>query len=215
MHDMSYFEGLWQKLPQPLAPARAALRERFLLERHRAIAAELGRPPRALDLGCGEGHFAALLSRQGAEVVGVEVAPEAVRRAQTAHPGLDVRLVAPAMPLPFEDSRFDLVWAGEVIEHVADTASWLSEVRRVLRSGGMLALSTPDHGPLSIMAMALWPRRFDAGFDPRSDHLRFYTRRSLACLLADFGFDEVVAWGAGGVPGARKALLAWGRRRRF
>ena len=35
-----------------------------------------------------------------------------------------------------EDVSFDAVWAGEVIEHVVDTAAWLSEVRRVLRSGG-------------------------------------------------------------------------------
>jgi hypothetical protein len=102
-----------------------------------------------------------------------------------------------------------------LIEHVADTASWLSEIRRVLRSGGTLALSTPDHGPLSILAMALWPRRFDARFDPRSDHLRFYTRCSLACLLGDFGFCEVAIRGAGGMPGARAVLLAWARRRRF
>ena len=41
------------------------------------------------------------------------------------------------------DAAFDVVWAGEVIEHVADTAGWLSEVRRVLRPGGTLLLEHP------------------------------------------------------------------------
>lgn len=215
MCNAAYYEELWQRLPEGLPPSQLRLRERVLLERCGALAAELGRAPRALDLGCGEGHFAALMRGEGAEVVGVEIAGEAVRRAQAAHPGLDVRLVSPAAPLPFEDSSFDLVWAGEVIEHVADTSSWLSEVRRVLRSGGMLALSTPDHGWLSILAMALRPKRFDERFDPRSDHLRFYTRRSLTTLLCDFGFAGVEVRAGAGVPGARAVLLAVARRRRF
>ena len=228
MESVGYHDELWRSLPRGLPPAHRQLRERFLRERYRSLAGESDRPlatepsrpplggvPRVLDLGCGEGHFAGVLRDEGAEVVGVEVAQEAVRRAQAAHPGLDVRLVAPGGPWPFEDSFFDLVWAGEVIEHVADTQAWLSEVRRVLRSGGVLVLSTPDHGPLSILAMALRPSRFDACFDPRSDHLRFYTRRSLALLLGDFGFCEVTVRGAGGVPGARAVLLAYARRGRF
>jgi SAM-dependent methyltransferase len=228
MPSADHHDELWRSLPRGLPPAHRRLRERFLRERYRDLAGELDRPlatgpsrpplgraPRVLDLGCGEGHFAGLLDEEGAEVVAVEVAPEAVRRAQAAHPGLDVRLVAPGERLPFEDSLFDLVWAGEVIEHVAYTQAWLSEVRRVLRSGGVLLLSTPDHGPLSILAMAVRPRRFDACFDPRSDHLRFYTRRSLALLLGDFGFCEVTVRGAGGVPGARAVLLAYARRARF
>lgn len=236
MFDAAYYDELWRGLPEGRPPAHARLRERFLLAHYRALATEMqagsagagagsaagegtagppGRPPRVLDLGCGEGHFAALLHDEGAEVVALDVALEAVRRAQVAHPGVDVRSVVPGTPLPFEDSSFDLVWAGEVIEHVADTSSWMSEVRRVLRSGGGLVLSTPDHGRLSIAAMALWPSRFEACFDPRSDHLRFYTRRSLAALLCDFGFADLAVRAGGGVPGARAVLLAWARRRRF
>jgi SAM-dependent methyltransferase len=117
--------------------------------------------------------------------------------------------------LPFEGSSFDAVWAGETIEHVADTAQWLSELRRVLRSDGLALLSTPDHGPLTRLRLALDRKAFEARFDPRSDHLRYYTRRALARLLVDFGFDEVTVLAAGGLPGARRVLLASGRRRRF
>lgn len=235
MPSRAYHESLWEGVPEGLAPRDARLREAFLLERLAAARVRsespspgrgrrdrpspapesAGRPPRVLDVGCGEGRFAAALVGAGAEVVAIDVATEPLRRALERHPGLDLRLVEPEAPLPLEDSSFDVVWAGETIEHVADTALWLSELRRVLRSGGLLLLSTPDHGPMSRLWMALSRRAFEARFDPHSDHLRFYTRRALAALLADFGFEEVEVRGAGGPPGARRVLLASGRRKRF
>jgi 2-polyprenyl-3-methyl-5-hydroxy-6-metoxy-1,4-benzoquinol methylase len=168
-----------------------------------------------LDVGCGEGQFAAALAHAGAEVLAVDVAGEAVRRACERHPELDVRLLEPEAELPLADSSFDLIWAGETIEHVADTAGWLSELRRVLRSGGMLLLSTPDHGPLSRLRLGLDRRAFEARFAPRSDHLRFYTHRGLRDLLCAYRFEDVDVRGAGGLPGARALLLASARRSRF
>jgi 2-polyprenyl-6-hydroxyphenyl methylase/3-demethylubiquinone-9 3-methyltransferase len=211
----NYYDAIWEQAPQPSLPAHAALRERFLLERVRREVERIGRPPRVLDVGCGEGQFAAALARADAEVVAIDVAGEAVRRALAHYPDLDVRLVEPEAQLPLPDSSFDLIWAGETIEHVADTAGWLSELRRVLRSGGVLLLSTPDHGPLSRLRLGLDRRAFEARFQPRSDHLRFYTRRALRDLLCDYRFEDVDVRGAGGVPGARALLLASARRSRF
>jgi ubiquinone/menaquinone biosynthesis C-methylase UbiE len=216
MPARDHHEAAWELVPEGLIPSDAALRERLLLARVARLDARGGGSPRVLDIGCGEGHFAALLVRAGARVVAVDVAEEPLRRARDAHPELhDLRLLAPEAPLPFDDRSFDAVWAGEVIEHVADTSAWLSEVRRVLRSGGTLLLSTPDHGPLRLLSMALCRRRFDAHFDPRSEHVRFYTRRTLATLLADFGFERVEVLGAGGLPGARRVLFASAVRERF
>jgi SAM-dependent methyltransferase len=90
--------------------------------------------------------------------------------------------------LPWEDGAFDVVWASEVVEHVADTARWLSEVRRVLAPGGRLLVTAPDHGLARRLRLAV--RGFEAHFDPLGDHLRFYTRRSLRSVLGDFGFTE-------------------------
>jgi 2-polyprenyl-3-methyl-5-hydroxy-6-metoxy-1,4-benzoquinol methylase len=203
-----YHESLWEGVPEGLDPPALEVRREFLLGRVRP-------GERVLDVGCGEGWFAAELASAGVEVVGIDVAEEPLRRARARHPDLDMRIVDAEGPWPFKDASFDVVWAGETIEHVADTAGWLSEVRRVLRSGGGLLLSTPAHGRLAMLRLALSGRAFDAHFDPRADHLRFYTSRTFTRLLEDFGFEDVEVHGAGWLPGARRLLLAQARRSRF
>jgi SAM-dependent methyltransferase len=138
----------------------------------------------------------------------VDVAEEPLRRARAREPALEVRIVPAEGGWPLADASFDLVWAGETIEHVADTVGWLSEVHRVLRTGGRLLLSTPAHGRLRMLALAVSGTRFDRHFDPRADHLRFYSGRTLARLLADLGFREIEVRGAGGTPLASRLLLA-------
>jgi 2-polyprenyl-3-methyl-5-hydroxy-6-metoxy-1,4-benzoquinol methylase len=204
-----YHEALWEAVPEGLEPVDFARRRDFLLS-------HVSAGERVLDVGCGEGCFAAELVRAGAEVVGVDVAAEPLRRARERHRELvDLRRLPAAGTWPLQDASFDAVWAGEVIEHVADTAGWLSELRRVLRSGGVLLLTTPDHGRLRMLGWALAPHAFAAHFDPRADHLRFYTRRTLMELLEDFGFHDVAVWRSGGRDGARRQLLASARRSRF
>jgi len=202
----AHYEDLWERLPEDVAPPD--------LERRRALLLAHVRPGmRALDLGCGAGDLTAALAAAGARAVGVEIAQAAVDRARARHPGLDVRLAPLDGPLPLADASVELVWASEVIEHVADTAHWLSEVRRVLVPGGTLLLTTPDHGRLRRLRLALWG--FERHFDPRGDHLRFFTRASLRELLEDLGFDVVELGALGGKPLARWTLVAQARRGRF
>jgi SAM-dependent methyltransferase len=156
-----------------------------------------------LDLGSGSGEFTAELAATRARAVGAEVAEAAVERARLRHPGLDFRLVPIDAPLPFDDGAFDLVWASEVIEHIADTARWLSEVRRVLAPAGRLLLTTPSHGRLRVALGGV--ERFS---EPLGDHLHLYTRRSLRGLLDEFGFAQVEVRAAGGLPAVRTTLLA-------
>jgi len=99
-----------------------------------------------------------------------------------------------------------MVWASETIEHVADTARWLSEVRRILAPGGRLLITTPFHGRAGLAVAAL--RCPEDLLDPVGQHLRFYTKRSLRSLLEDFGFGDVAVRGSGGLPLFRRLLLA-------
>jgi ubiquinone/menaquinone biosynthesis C-methylase UbiE len=208
MSSRAYHESLWESVPEGLEPSDFALRRRFLLN-------NVSAGERVLDVGCGEGAFAAELAHAGALPVGVDVAEEPLRRARALHPDLDLRLVDAAGGWDLPDASFDAVWAGETIEHVLDTTAWLSEVRRVLRSGGRLLLTTPAHSPLRMAALALSRRAFAAHFDPRGDHVRFYSRATLTALVEDFGFREVDVASAAGLPGARRLLLARAVRSRF
>jgi ubiquinone/menaquinone biosynthesis C-methylase UbiE len=175
-------DAVWADVPADATPGQYELRRGFLL-------AGVSPGDTVLDLGCGAGEFSAELLEAGATPIAVDVAGEALRRARKRVPGLDARLWRPGAPLPVDDACVDVVWAGEVIEHVVDVAPWLSEVRRVLRPRGTLLLTTPDHGPGRLLALALSPRRFATHFEPRSDHVRFFSRRTLRELLDDLGFD--------------------------
>jgi 2-polyprenyl-3-methyl-5-hydroxy-6-metoxy-1,4-benzoquinol methylase len=208
MPSREHHEALWRGLPEGLQPPDFSLRRGFLLDN--VVAGE-----RVLDVGCGEGGFAAELLRAGAEVLGIDVAEEPLRRARALHPGLEVRLVEGEGPWELPDGGFDVVWAGELLEHLVDTAAWLSQARRVLRSGGRLLLSTPAHTRMTLVRLALSRREFAAHFDPRGDHLRFYSRETLRELLEDFRFQEIHVRCAGGPPGARRLLLARAVRSRY
>jgi ubiquinone/menaquinone biosynthesis C-methylase UbiE len=137
---------------------------------------------RVLDLGCGLGDFTATLAEHGANAIGCDVAAEALRRARERHPGADFVLSADS--LPFEDRSVDVVWAGEVLEHVQDVLGLLAEVHRVLAGDGRLLVSTPDHAPLRRLHLGLSRRAFESNFDPRSDHVRFFTSNTLRETLA-------------------------------
>jgi 2-polyprenyl-3-methyl-5-hydroxy-6-metoxy-1,4-benzoquinol methylase len=193
MPTRDYHEAIWEALPEPLAPSDFALRSEFLLAR-------VSPGERVLDLGCGEGQFAAALDAAGASVLAVDVAREPLRRARAAHPQLELGLIEGEGAWALPDAGFDVVWAGEVIEHVADTSGWLSEVRRVLAPGGRLLLSTPAHGPLTRLRVGVSSRAFARAFEPRGEHLRFYTSATLSRLLADFRFEDVELSAAGAWP---------------
>jgi ubiquinone/menaquinone biosynthesis C-methylase UbiE len=192
-----YYEELWARLPADLDPPDFTLRREWL----RAGA----RPgDRALDLGCGEGSFTGELVAAGAaSVVGVDVAEAALVRARKRHPGLDFKRVPFDGPLPFADSSFDLVWATEVIEHVADTARFLSDIRRVLSPSGRLLLTTPNHSRLRLLVDGI-----ERSSPPLGDHLHLYSGRSLRAVLDDLGFAGIELRAAGGQPGLRRLLLA-------
>jgi 2-polyprenyl-3-methyl-5-hydroxy-6-metoxy-1,4-benzoquinol methylase len=156
-----------------------------------------------LDVGSGDGTFTAELAHAGARATGVEIAEAALRRAREAHAELDFRLAPIDGPLPLGDGAFDVVWASEVVEHVADTARWLSEVRRVLSPRGRLLLTTPNHPRATLLVHGLEPFS-----EPLGDHLHLYTGRSLKGLLHEFGFDPVEVQAVAGPPLMRRMLLA-------
>ena len=171
-----YDDEIWRLVPEEPGPPEPHLRD-FVLS--------LPDVERALDLGCGDGRLTDDL--RAARTVGADVSEVALQRARKRLPDAELRLVEPDQPLPFEDSSFDLVLCAETVEHVRDAQLLLSEARRVLRPGGELALTTPAHGRRT--GLAIIGVGFERVFPPLSPHLRFLSRRSLATLLDDMGFD--------------------------
>ena len=192
-------EAVWRGVPEGAKPERFAARRAFLLAHVRA-------GDRVLDLGCGDGAFAAELAAVGARVVAVDVADEALRRARERASGAQLRRIEEGAALPFAEDAFDVVWAGEVLEHAADVVGLLAEMRRVLRWGGRLLVTTPYHGRVALAALAL--RGLEEHFDPRADHLRFFTARTLRAVLRQAGFADVQVDAVGGVPLLRRGLHA-------
>jgi SAM-dependent methyltransferase len=147
---------------------------------------ELGQAERALDLGCGDGRLTDELD--ALKLYAADVSRVALDRARNRlGPDATVVELDPDVRVPLEDSQFDLVLCAETLEHVRDVQFLLSEIRRVLRPGGTLAVTTPAHSRLTGIKILV--RGFDNLFDPFSPHLRFFGKRSLVRLIGEMGYD--------------------------
>ncbi|MBI3148297.1 MAG: methyltransferase domain-containing protein [Betaproteobacteria bacterium] len=113
-----------------------------------AFAQRLASGRRVLDLACGEGYGSALLAQAGAEVLGIDLAPEVVAHARDAYSGVaGCRFVAGSCAqIPAAAGAFDLIVSFETLEHVdAGTQDqMLREFARVLAPGGLVLLSSPN-----------------------------------------------------------------------
>lgn len=100
---------------------------------------------RVLDAGCGDGVFSYLINKEGFVVDGVDYADEAVSAAREQTQGTqDLNYhVGSVYELPFEDDSFDAAVSTEVIEHLEDRDTFLSELKRVVKPGGTIIVTTP------------------------------------------------------------------------
>jgi ubiquinone/menaquinone biosynthesis C-methylase UbiE len=164
-----YDDELWELVPEDPGPPPEHLSE---------FVRSLAPADRALDLGVGDGRLAAELST--GHLTGADVSQVALDRARQRIPAAELVLVEPDEPLPFADNEFDLVACIETIEHVRDVQLALSEIRRVLRPGGRLALTTPLASRWRVLVRGLE--------HPFSPHVRAFSRRSLRTILETMGF---------------------------
>lgn len=106
---------------------------------------------RVLDVACGEGYGSWILSDSALQVVGVDIAADAVTHARKKYTKSNMRFVeASAAKLPFDDDMFDAVVSFETIEHLDLHQEMLSEIKRVLNKDGLLIISSPNKQYYSI-----------------------------------------------------------------
>jgi methionine biosynthesis protein MetW len=124
------------------------------------IAAKLG-GKRFLDIGCGDGSFTLLLKEalKAEEAVGIEISPEA--NGALRGKGIEAyQLDIDEEKFPFDNDSFDMVYGGEIIEHLFNPDHLLDEVHRILKPGGKCIITTPN--------LAGWPNRLSLllGYQP-------------------------------------------------
>ncbi|GCD37847.1 hypothetical protein OEIGOIKO_05656 [Streptomyces chrestomyceticus JCM 4735] len=193
----------------PVASGDARSRRQALMLARALGPVRPGAPPATvLDIGCGDGSAAAVAATvlSGHRIVGVDWSQDALRRAATRVP-YAVRGELGDSGLPFADGSADAVLFSEVIEHLVDPDAALDELRRVLRPGGHLMLSTPNlaawynRGLLLAGVQPVFSEVSMRGIHGRPGtqvvgHLRLYTARALRGFLPACGFEVVRIAGA-------------------
>jgi ubiquinone/menaquinone biosynthesis C-methylase UbiE len=108
-------------------------------------AALLAQDKTVLDLGCNGGHGTIILGSACKEITGVDVSPTAIATAKSRHESGKVQFrLVDGLTLPFPDQSFDLITSFQVIEHLAGYETYFSEIKRVLKSEGLLLVTTPN-----------------------------------------------------------------------
>jgi 2-polyprenyl-3-methyl-5-hydroxy-6-metoxy-1,4-benzoquinol methylase len=148
---------------------------------------------RVLDVGCGSGAFgAAIRRRQGAEVWGLEVNADAAEQAKQQ---LDRVLVGDALEsfrkLPA--GYFDCVVFNDVLEHLVDPYTVLGEAKRALSPQGVVVASIPNVRYARVLFELVFQKDFHYrpwGVLDRT-HLRFFTRKSIARMFHEQGYQII------------------------
>jgi glycosyltransferase involved in cell wall biosynthesis/SAM-dependent methyltransferase len=109
------------------------------------LARELVKDRRVLDIACGEGYGSDLLATAAAQVVGVDIAPDALQHARRRYRRPHLRFVAGSCTaIPIAARSVDVVVSFETLEHLNQHDEMMREVRRVLTPNGLLIISSPD-----------------------------------------------------------------------
>ena len=168
-----------------------------------------GSHKRILDIGCGNGYAANVLSNNGCVVSGVDLSAHGVAQAKAAFPHLDVRVGSAYDDLPVVFGTFDAVLSLEVVEHLYSPHKLANSAFGLLRPGGSVVVSTPYHGYWKNLAISL-ANKWDSHFDSLEEHqhIKFFSVATLTKLLIDAGFSNVVIRRVGRIPPLAESMIA-------
>ena len=144
---------------------------------------------KALDIGCGNGKVTEKIKDLGIEGYGIDISSELLKKAEAR--GIKTEIGDAHKSLPYKCGYFDIVFAGEVIEHIMDPRQFVIEVNRILKPGGLFILTTPNLAGFDNRIRLLFgrvPRCIEPLSGNHYQHVRPFTYRSLKEFLERGGF---------------------------
>jgi ubiquinone/menaquinone biosynthesis C-methylase UbiE len=146
-----------------------------------------------LDVGCGNGRHTAEVCRWDCRAVGVDVSVQELKvakyfldhmRSRRETVGHGDFMAADAEHLPFKDGVFDRIVCTEVLEHIPDDRAGIRELVRVLKPGGLMAVSVPNYLPEVLFWTISWGYWHSPG-----GHIRIYKPGEMAQMLSEGGLE--------------------------
>jgi len=164
---------------------------------------------KVLDIGCGDGFLGNKIKRSvNCEIYGTDISESALKQARSK--GLKTKQTN-SEKLPFKDNTFDLVVAGEIIEHLVDPDLFLQEINRVLKPNKYLILTTPNLAAWynrGLLLIGIQPYFTEVSTKDKrigreilyskntkdikpSGHLRLFTYKSIINLISMYNFKII------------------------
>ena len=179
-----------------------------------AVGVALGElaPNSVFDLGCGNGAVAKHLADRY-RVVGIDTWEDGIAEANAAFPELRLDVGSAYDDLAERYGQFDAVVSLEVVEHLIDPKLCVRRMFNLVRPGGGIIISTPYHGYLKNLVLAL-TGKMDAHFTALWDggHIKFWSVKTLTTLLTEAGFVDIEFRFVGRFRTLAKSMIAIAKR---
>lgn len=163
------------------------------------------------DFGCGNGSFISLFQGKGWQLYGADFSPTGIKVAQESFRDIKFFLAdaeSPSGDVLKQVGLVDAVITTEVIEHLYNPRAFLQNCYDLLKPGGVMVISTPYHGYLKNLMLALMGK-LDSHFTVLWDHghIKFWSRKTLGIALKEANFTNLEFGGAGRLPLLWKSMV--------
>lgn len=165
-----------------------------------------------LDIGCGNGSFTGLLAKQNYSIVGMDHSLSGISIAQNSFDKLKFEQHDILDKLnETHHECYDAVISVEVIEHVLLPRKLIENALYALKPGGVFILTTPYHGFLKNLALAL-TNKFDDHWHPLRDygHIKFFSKSTITELFCEFNLQEIQFSTVGRIPAFARSMIISG-----